>query len=58
MDKMNFDEDNLWVCDNSQHSIAHMSFNAHCKEAMNNLVQFDFNKKTGKYYLIKKEATC
>ena len=56
MDKMNFDEDNLWVCNNSQHIKAHMSFNKHCREAMNNLVQFAFNKETGKYYLINKET--
>lgn len=55
MNKRNNNINNLWLCNSSQHQIAHMSFNMLCAEAMSRPVQFKFNIETGKYYLINKE---
>ena len=55
MDKTNNDIGNLWLCTNSQHKIAHNSFNRLCAEGMKKAVQFKFNIETGKYYLINKK---
>ena len=55
MDKTNNDIGNLWLCTDSQHKIAHNSFNRLCAEGMKKAVQFRFNIETGKYYIINKE---
>ena len=52
MIKTNNDISNLWLCTDSQHKIAHNSFNALCAEGMKKAVQFRFNVETGKYYLV------
>jgi len=54
MIKTNNDISNLWLCTDSQHKIAHNSFNVLCAEGMKKAVQFRFNVETGKYYLITK----
>ena len=52
MNKVNNNINNLWLCNQSQHQIAHTSFNMLCAEAMTRPVQFKFNIETGKYYLV------
>jgi len=52
MDKTNNDISNLWLCNSSQHQIAHTSFNTLCALGMNRPIQFGFNVETGKYYLV------
>ena len=55
MDKTNNDIGNLWLCTDSQHKIAHNSFNRLCAEGMKKAVQFKFNIETGRYYLINQQ---
>ena len=55
MDKTNNDIGNLWLCTDSQHKIAHNSFNKLCAEGMKKAVQFKFNVETGRYYLINQQ---
>jgi hypothetical protein len=54
-DKLNNHINNLWLCNNSEHEIAHRSHDKLCSELMNNYHKYSgisFNKETGKYYLI------
>ena len=58
MDKGNYDKNNLWVCYESQHQIAHASFNNICAELYHNFHRYKdikFDRETGKYYLINNE---
>ena len=52
MIKTNNDIGNLWLCTDSQHKIAHNSFNVLCAKGMKKAIQFKFNVETGKYYLV------
>ena len=54
MDKTNNNISNLWLCTDSQHKIAHNSFNRLCKLGMKESIQFSFNVETGNYYLKEK----
>ena len=56
MNKLDYSVNNLWICNNKTHKIAHNSYNYMCSELMNNFDKYhgiDFNRKIGKYYLIK-----
>ena len=56
-DKANNDIDNLWLCNTSEHELAHRSHDKLCPELMHNYDKYcgtGFNKETGKYYLITK----
>ncbi len=51
MDKLNNNIDNLWLCSESEHTIAHNSFNTLCQTALKKSVQFAFDRIKGKYYI-------
>ena len=56
MIKLNNNIDNLWLCSVSEHTLAHASYNEICAELMTNFNKYsgiDFDRKTGRYYLIK-----
>ena len=56
MNKLNNHIDNLWLCNQSTHTIAHGSFNKMCAKLMENIrlySQVKFDKYKGLYYLIK-----
>ena len=57
MDKTNNDINNLWLCDASQHQIAHTSYNTLCAIGFKKPIQFAFDTKKGIYY-ITKEIEC
>ena len=50
MDKLNNNLDNLWICNNSKHMIAHHSMNTLVAQFMK-MDLVGFHKEAGKYYL-------
>jgi hypothetical protein len=56
MTRTNYDISNLYLCTSENHQAAHDSFNRCCKDLMIYGGKIKFNKETGKYFLINKEA--
>lgn len=55
MIKLNNDISNLWLCNPKTHHRAHASYNEICSKLMldyNKYSGIEFNKETGKYYLV------
>ena len=52
MDKLNNDIDNLWLCNQSQHGLAHGSFDRLLPDLMKYGGKIAFNRKDGIYYII------
>ena len=59
MKRNKYHKDNLFVCNAKTHALAHGSYNELCDELMHNYHKYsgmDFNKETGKYYLIERNS--
>jgi len=55
MDKLNYDISNLYLTNRDVHVTIHGTYNELCTELMNNYHKYsgiEFNKETGKYYLV------